>query len=142
MDRYARRRRSLVRILVVSLVFALATPFLIVLAFGESVDYVTPLHPATFYAMSYEQQQEWLRTNSRRNTGWPELRGRLRNPGFWTQEYVPTALGAFALVFLGCAAFAVWDRREMRSNSTPHTDARGSAVPDQPSSARAGERGR
>jgi predicted PurR-regulated permease PerM len=139
MDKYARRRRSLVRILVVSLCFALVTPLVIVLAFSESVDYLTPLHPATFYAMSFQEQQEWLRNNSRRNAGWVELRGRVRSPTFWTQEYIPTALGAFVLVLLSCAVFAVWDRREMRSNSTPHADARATAALDQPPSAHAGE---
>jgi len=52
------------------------------------------------------------------------------------------AIGALIIwfvVFLG-VWFAIL--RHMRSNSTPHTDARGSAVPDQPPSGRAGERGR
>ena len=142
MDRYARRRRSLVRVLIVSFAFALATPFALLITYGEGVDYLTPMDPAAFYALSYEKQQEWLRVNSRRTSGFTELRNRVREPRFWTQEYVPTALGAFVLVFLSCVTFAIWDRRNMRSNSTPHTDSRSSTVHDQTPPARAGERRR
>jgi hypothetical protein len=127
--------------LVVSLAFALVTPFALLIAFGESVDYLTPMDPAAFYALSYEKQQEWLRVNSRRNSGFTELVNRSSDARFWTQEYVPAALGAFVLVFLSCVTFAVWNGN-MRSNSTPHADARAGASLDQPPSARAGERGR
>ena len=47
-----------------------------------------------------------------------------------------------ALVTNGIAGVAGIQFRRLPSNSTPHTDARASSVPDQPPSARAGERGR
>ena len=57
--------------------------------------------------------------------------------------------GAAQWLFLGWVlGFLFWPRvgwlaqRKARSNSTPHTDARASAVPNQPPSARAGGRGR
>jgi hypothetical protein len=51
----------------------------------------------------------------------------------------------YLLVGCGVVGYGQWllvSRLISRSNSTPHTDARASAVVDQPSSARAGERGR
>ena len=50
-----------------------------------------------------------------------------------------SALGTWFLIAWVPCFYIVW---RLRSNSTPHTDARGSAVLDQPPSARAGERGR
>lgn len=48
------------------------------------------------------------------------------------EMFLPTVAAGIALVVMRC----------MRSNSTPHTDARMTSVPGQPPSARAGERGR
>jgi hypothetical protein len=142
MDMYARRRQSLARALVVSLAFAICTPFALVVAFADSIEAIAPTDLAAFDALSYEKQQEWLKQRTRQVSGLAELKNRLSHTRFWTQEYVPTALGTFAVVFLACATFAVWDRRDLRSNNTPHTDARASSVLDQTPSARAGERGR
>jgi hypothetical protein len=50
-----------------------------------------------------------------------------------------SALGTWFLIAWAPCFYLVW---RVRSNSTPHTDARGNAEVDQPSSARAGERGR
>ena len=111
MDKHAQRRRSLVRILCVSFVFALIAPLAELALFGESVEYSPPMDPAAFYALSYEKQQEWLQVHSRRITGFSELRNRVRDPRFWVREYPPAALSIFALVFLSCAAVVIWERR-------------------------------
>jgi hypothetical protein len=112
MDKYAGRRKSLVRIVVISLVFALIAPLAALGLFGESVEYSPPMDPAAFYALSYEKQQEWLRDHSRRITGLSELRSRVKHARFWTQEYPAAALSVFVLVFLSCAAIVVWERRD------------------------------
>jgi hypothetical protein len=46
------------------------------------------------------------------------------------------------IAFLGIQIARRRLSEKLRSNSTPHTDARASSMPDQPPSARAGERGR
>jgi hypothetical protein len=110
MSKYAHRWKSLVRIAVVSLVFALVTPLAVLALFGESVEYSPPMDPATFYALSYENQQEWLKDHGRKITGLSELRNRIQDKRFWVEEYLPAALSVFPLLFLSCAVVVAWER--------------------------------
>ena len=52
------------------------------------------------------------------------------------------ATGGLLLVLAALQVITLMPFLRKPSNSTPHTDARASAAPDQPPSARAGERGR
>jgi hypothetical protein len=110
MNKYTRHLKSLVRILIVSVVFALVTPLAALGLFGESVESSPPMDPAAFYALSYEKQQEWLNEHSRRITGFSELRSRIQDKRFWAQEYPPAAVSIFVLVFFSCVAIVTWER--------------------------------
>jgi hypothetical protein len=112
MSKYAHRGKSLIRIAVVSLIFALVTPLAALALFGESTEYSPPMDPAAFYALSYEKQQEWLKDHSRKTTGLSELRNRVQDERFWVQEYFPAALSVFPLLFLSCAVIVAWERHD------------------------------
>jgi hypothetical protein len=106
-----------------------------------SVEYRTPMDVAKFYALPYEKQQEWLRENEVRVTGLKCLDQRARSRHFW-QEYAPFAAYLMGLVFVSCMLMARWERSRLRSNSTPHSDARDMPAPASDSGARAGGRER
>jgi hypothetical protein len=59
-------------------------------------------------------------------------------PTFYWDSLAVGALSIACIVFLISCKF----EQKLPANSTPHTDARPSALPDRPPSARAGERGR
>jgi hypothetical protein len=76
-----------VRILIISLVFALVTPLAELGLLVEGVEYSPPMDLAAFYAMSYEGQQEWLKDHSHTITGSNLLLSRIDDKHFGKQEY-------------------------------------------------------
>jgi hypothetical protein len=96
--------------------------------------------PSDFHTWSLHDQNEWNVKNLELVGGIEYVRIRMRNPANFATEYGIAVASLFAVGLASCLVFMLLGR--LRSNSTPHTDARASAVLDQSPSARAGGRGR
>ena len=116
-------RATVFRALLLSVVLAGLVPFAYTAMFGYGVEYKTPMHPATFNAMTYEQQQQWRRENEIHLSGLDVLSKRLKDRQSWI-EYAESAASLAALLFVACILMSLWERSAMRSNLPLNTDAR------------------
>jgi hypothetical protein len=133
--------RVLVRAITASLIVALLVPGVLFLTVHRAgVPKPGVQVPSDFYNWSSHDQNEWNIKNLELVGGIEYIRLRMRNPANFATEYGIATGSLFAVGFATCLVFVLLGR--LRSNSTLHTDARASSVPDQPPSARAGERGR
>lgn len=120
-------RATVFRALLLSVVLAGIVTFAPTAMFGHRVEYKHPCHPATFHAMTYEQQQQWRRENEIHLPGLDLLSKRLSERQFWI-EYAVSAVSLAALLFVACILMSLWERSAMRSNSTLERDARKSSA--------------
>jgi hypothetical protein len=116
-------RATVFRALLLSVVLAGIVTFAPTAMFGYGVEYKTPIPPATFQAMTYEQQQQWRRENEIHLSGLDVLSKRLSDRQFWI-EYAVSAVALAALLFVACILMSLWERSAMRSNLPLNTDAR------------------
>jgi hypothetical protein len=70
-------RATVLRALLLSAILAGIFPFVYTVLGSSGVEYKTPLYPATFHAMTFERQQQWLQENEIRISGFKHLSQRL-----------------------------------------------------------------
>jgi len=92
-------RGTLVRLAIISLVAAFAGPLMELGFYSGGIEYVQPVDPAAFHAMSYEEQQKWMAANSRKVSGLELIGSRLSEKSFYP-EYFRVGLIYFVVVFV------------------------------------------
>jgi|SRR5688572_18018372 hypothetical protein len=134
--------RPWLRAAVISLVLSALVTLGAAIIFGGGAYYVPPVVSEKIDSMAYRDAIKYINERSQSMSGWEAFVNGAQSWWYWRQLLEGWSL-LFAFGFLSCAAFIRWGRAETApSNSTPHADARRTATPDQPSSARAGERER
>ena len=99
---------TIFRASVIAVIVALVVPITITLATGESVHYKTPMVQSEFYALSYEEQQEWRQENEIRYSGFSYLRELVAEPyHFWKLMW--SIIISFIVVFISSIAMAKWE---------------------------------
>ncbi len=79
-----------------------------ILLFSEATVYDTPMDPAEFYQLTYEEQQAWLGEHARDLSAWENLANTIRDPFF--RRHFGMQLGiVFAAMFLACCAIVWWE---------------------------------
>jgi hypothetical protein len=96
------------RVLVIALAAAFIGPLLDLGFYSGAIEYAQPTDPATFHAMSYEEQQKWLVANSRNVGGFELIQSRLADRNFYP-EYFRAALIYFLVVTGASAALLKWE---------------------------------
>ena len=133
--------RAIARAVIASLIVALVVPGVLFLTVHKAgVPKPGVQVPSDFYTWSPHDQNEWNIKNLDLVGGIEYVRIRMRNPMNFATEYGIAVGSLFAVGFASCLVFMLLGR--LRSNSTPHTDARMSAVLHKAHRARAGGRGR
>jgi hypothetical protein len=133
--------RVLIRAIIASLIVALVVPGVLFLTVHKAgVPKPGVQVPSDFYNWSPHNQNEWNIKNLDLVGGIEYVRLRMRNPGNFATEYGIAVGSLFAIGFASCLLFVLLGR--LRSNTTPHTDARDVPASAQASGARAGGRER
>jgi hypothetical protein len=133
--------RAFARAVIASLIVALVVPGVLFLTvYKASVPKPGVQMPSDLHTWSPRDLAEWNRKSFELVGGLEYVRIRMRNPADFATEYLTMAGPLFAVGFASCVVFMLLGR--LRSNSTPHTDARAAAVLHESHQARAGERER
>ena len=133
--------RAFARAVIASLIVALLVPAVLFLTVHKaSVPKPGVQMPSDFHTWSPRDQREWTNKSFELVGGLEYVRIRMRNPTDFLIEYGITAGPLLALGLATCLVFMLLNR--LRSNSTPHPDARATSALNQAPPARAGERER
>ena len=134
-------KRALLRAIAASALVAVVTPAILFLTVAKAgVPKPGVQAPSNFNEWSYHDQNEWRLKNFAMVGGIAYVRERMKHPKSFATEYAISVASIFVVGFASCVLFVLLGG--LRSNTTPHADARDVPAPAEASGARAGGRER